>query len=655
MKSVKYLLCLLGITATAFTAAAEIQLNNVDSFYPRAIRLQASGAANGRLIASVDVAGAGNIYESTNDGVSWQQVGTASEPQSPCCSALYEVPRNLGSTTAGTLFWATSINLNGGGPRGLRIYKSTNTGRNWSFHSNPVSGGSSGLWEAEFAIDSIGRLVIYYSSEEHKGEGFNQIIAHKTSSDGGLTWSGETYDVALGGGIQRPGMPVVRKMPNGSYIMTYEVCGSSNCEVYMRTSLNGTDWGNAGNIGTRIETASGHHLAHAPTINWINNGTPNGLLVVMGQTVLNANNSLASNNGKIFVVNDNNGAGLWKEMSAPLFTPNDGTDPCNNYSTQLIPSQNGQEIIQVANRGCRMLVSRGPLISPIKEGVYRLVSQNSNKVLDVSGCSQTNGANVQQWSWLGGDCQRWKLENAGNGEYRILAQHSGQALDVAGCSQANGGNVQQWTSLNNDCQRWKIEEVGNGYYRLIAKHSGKVLDVNACSTADGGNVQQWDWIGGNCQRWRFEPVSGNSVDTNPFYSIKVQHSNQVLDVTGCSNSDGAQMEQWPLNSAPCQQWKAQATSDGFYQLISRQSNKALDVDNCSANSGGKVQQWTQNTADCQRWSIERVEPGYYKIVSKFSGKVLDVNACSQTAGAIVQQWEWLGGACQRWALNPVTN
>lgn len=506
MKSIKYLACIVGLAATVFAAAAEVQLNNVDSFYPRAIRLQASGAANGHLLASVDVAGAGNIYESTNDGTSWQQVGTATEPQAPCCSALYEVPRNFGQTAAGTLFWATSINLSGGGPRGIRIYKSTNTGRNWSLFSTPVGDGQFGLWEAEFAIDSIGRLVMYYSSEEHKNQGLNQIIAHKTSNDGGLTWSGETYDVALGGGVQRPGMPTVKRLPNGSYIMAYEVCGSSNCEVYVRTSWNGSDWGNSGNIGTRIETASGHHLAHAPTINWIDNGTNNGLLVIAGQVVLNSNNSIASNNGKTFVVNDNNGVGTWREMASPLFTPSGGTEACNNYSTQLIPSQNGKDIIQIANRNCRMLVGKSPLINPIKDGVYRLVSQNSNKVLDVAGCSTTNGANVQQWSWLGGDCQRWKLENAGNGEYRIIAQHSGQALDVAGCSQANGANVRQWQSLNNDCQRWKIEEVGDGYYRLVAKHSGKVLDVDACSTADGGNVQQWDWNGGGCQRWALNPM-----------------------------------------------------------------------------------------------------------------------------------------------------
>jgi hypothetical protein len=34
---------------------------------------------------------------------------------------------------------------------------------------------------------------------------------------------------------------------------------------------------------------------------------------------------------------------------------------------------------------------------------------HSGKVLDVRGVSRDNGAAVQQWDWLGGDKQRWKI------------------------------------------------------------------------------------------------------------------------------------------------------------------------------------------------------------------------------------------------------
>jgi len=652
MKWFRYVLCIACALPTTHAIADETQLGNIDSFYPRAVRLQASGTNNGRLIASIDVANAGNIYESLDDGASWTKVGTVTEPEAPCCTELYEVPRTLGQTTAGTLFWATSVNLTGAGPRGIRIYKSTDIGRSWSYHSMPVSNGRAGLWEAEFAIDSQGRLIVYYASEEHKTAGYNQLIAHKISTDGGRTWGNEVFDIAIGGGIERPGMPTVTKLPNGSYIMVYEICGASNCDTFMRTSPNGVDWGNPADKGKRIESIAGHHFSHAPTVNWINDGTTNGVLVAAGQVLRNANNTNAAMNGKVFMVNKNLGTGLWEEMQTPLFTPSDGKSPCTNYSTQLIAGKNNRELIQLANRNCRFITGKGLLNNPVNNGVYRLIAQHSNKALDVSGCSTASGANVQQWPWTGGDCQRWYLENINNGYYRITSKLSGQALEVAGCAMQNGGNVQQWPRNDAECQLWKIEQVGDGYYRLIAKHSGKVLDVSECSTANAANVQQWDWLGGGCQRWRLEPVSANEIAADT-YTLIAQHSNQALDVAGCATNDGANVQQWPVNGALCQQWKIQATADGFYQLISQQSNKALDVDNCSTNNGGDLHQWTQNTADCQKWNIERIAPDYYRLLSKFSGKALDVSGCSQANGANVQQWQWLDVPCQRWALQPI--
>jgi hypothetical protein len=37
------------------------------------------------------------------------------------------------------------------------------------------------------------------------------------------------------------------------------------------------------------------------------------------------------------------------------------------------------------------------------------IKEHSGKVLDVDGVSTANGADIQQYDWLGGDNQRWKL------------------------------------------------------------------------------------------------------------------------------------------------------------------------------------------------------------------------------------------------------
>jgi hypothetical protein len=106
-----------------------------------------------------------------------------------CCSGLHEVSRTLGATTAGTLIWVTSVGTDWGGrsPCSIRAYYSQDNGHTWSYFSTPVSG-FTGLWEPEFGLGAQCRLVVYYSSEERKASGYNQMLAHKVSTDGSLTW-----------------------------------------------------------------------------------------------------------------------------------------------------------------------------------------------------------------------------------------------------------------------------------------------------------------------------------------------------------------------------------------------------------------------------------------------------------------------------------
>jgi hypothetical protein len=85
--------------------------------YPRVIRLEHSGSANGRIMASVGTVvngdGVGIIFESTDGGASFTQVGAVRDPEAAgargmCCASLYELPRPVGDMPAGTLLWAGS-------------------------------------------------------------------------------------------------------------------------------------------------------------------------------------------------------------------------------------------------------------------------------------------------------------------------------------------------------------------------------------------------------------------------------------------------------------------------------------------------------------------------------------------------------------------
>lgn len=320
-------------------------------YYPRVIRLT-QGANAGRLLASFDAGRGGAVYESPDNGRTWQHLTDVVETTPPrmCCSGLYEVPQTSGATPAGALFWATSVGTDQGGrgPCSIRLHRSLDGGHTWSYFSTPVSG-FIGLWEPEFILDANGQLVVYYSSEEHKAQGYNQLLAHKVSADGGLTWSPEVIDVGKPDGHLRPGMAVVRRLPSGSYLMSYEICGLG-CDAYLRTSPDGVHWGTPADPGTRIESTAGHHFAHSPTVAWApQKGNPGGQVLAIGQLLLsNSDNAVAPANGRIYMVNAQNGQGPWTEVPAPVPVPDAKDNPCPNYSSQLLPSVDGLTVLEIA-------------------------------------------------------------------------------------------------------------------------------------------------------------------------------------------------------------------------------------------------------------------------------------------------------------------
>jgi hypothetical protein len=133
--------------------------------------------------------------------------------------------------------------------------------------------------------------------------------------------------------------------------------------------------------------------------------------------------------------------------------------------------------------------------------VYRIENENSGLALDVEGASTRSGATVLQWPWHGGDNQRWRVVDNGDGTYRLESEHSGQVLDVAGASTAEGADILQWPWHGGDNQRWRVVDNGDGTYRLESKHSGLVFDVAGASTAEGANIHQRAWDGRDSQRW----------------------------------------------------------------------------------------------------------------------------------------------------------
>ncbi len=371
---------ILGLGNTAAFAAADVApdvptalpIHQVDSRlsdYPRLIRLAHAGADNGTLLVAAGGATPGlAITRSTDGGVTWSDSGTAHAGSYACCAALIELPTGA-ILLAGTVSGGSIIEVN----------RSLDHGRSWSFLSNVVTGGQGGgygLWEPEFTFDASGRLVCFFSDERHQGEGYSQLIAHVVSTDGGQSWYGETRDIAIADNSSRPGMARVVRVPGGSYMMAYEVCGWPGCAVFTRTSPDADNWGDPTQLGNRVHARDGAYFISAPGLTWVASGAPAGRLVVTAKYL--AGTGQPDTGRLLMTTTDLSGTSDWDELPAPAAIAVDGNGGhCANYSSSLLPSADGTTLIEVAGSitgsACRIVVAAStagalPYSAPFDQG-----------------------------------------------------------------------------------------------------------------------------------------------------------------------------------------------------------------------------------------------------------------------------------------------
>ena len=138
----------------------------------------------------------------------------------------------------------------------------------------------------------------------------------------------------------------------------------------------------------------------------------------------------------------------------------------------------------------------------LANGTYKLVARHSGKALDASGNATTNGTQIIQWTYGGGNNQRWTVTSLGGGLYKIIGVQSGKSIDISNWGTANGTKVQLWDYLAGTNQKFFFNATSGGYYEISPSHAtGSCLDVSGASTADGAIVQLWQYLSGNNQQW----------------------------------------------------------------------------------------------------------------------------------------------------------
>lgn len=331
-------------------------------YYPRLVRLAHAGAADGTILATFQLGQEGQIYRSTDDGVTFTKISSVPAgvdtslpaPGGVCCVELFEFPRPLGAFPAGTLLWAGSITVSTDPPprrNRLAIWRSEDHGLTWVPHG-ACAEGPGGLWEPEFLVANDGSLACQYSDEDDEtvgGPPVGQVLRYVVSDDGGVTWA---PPVVLADGPfrpMRPGMATTAQLPDGSWAMTYELCGwLPPCQVRIKFSPDGLDWGTTDVLDDPVvETVDGGTFWHTPVLSWSPFGGSMGTLLLTGQLFMDADGNAEAASGATILANDRGGQGPWRAIAAPVSIPEPFDHYCPNYSSPVL-ALDGDGIVEFA-------------------------------------------------------------------------------------------------------------------------------------------------------------------------------------------------------------------------------------------------------------------------------------------------------------------
>ncbi len=284
----------------------------------------------------------------------------------------------------------------------------------------------------------------------------------------------------------------------------------------------------------------------------------------------------------------------------------------------------------------------------LENGIYKISSGlNSKKVLDVSGGSTRNGANLQIWNSDNVQQQKFQITYNSNGKYyEIKALHSNKVLDVAANGKTDGTNIWQYAGNNSNAQKWVLKDAGNGYFYIIAAYSGLYLDVAAANTANGTNVQVYTGNGTKAQKFKFNKIK--MVDNGNYQIVMRQNHNKALDISGGSYDDNVNLQIWDKVNVSQQIFNIRAIDNTYYKIIAKHSKKVLTV-----NSNNNVVQATDKNTDNQKWLFESLGNGYYRIKSKANGLYLDVVNNGTKNGTNVQTYKGNGAVAQQFKLNKI--
>ena len=272
--------------------------------------------------------------------------------------------------------------------------------------------------------------------------------------------------------------------------------------------------------------------------------------------------------------------------------------------------------------------------------VYYIKSKISNLYLTQVG-DYDEAKIVQKEYDANNKNQLWRIVRDSNNIYKIvnLASLYGNVIDVRLGYNISGQPLQMYKySISNRAQEWKLERQIDDSYMMLTNLSGDLRAVGIVSDSllPNAEVCIYNISYKDPQKFYFEKANILDVEDGATYKIKAKCSNLYLGV----NNDN--IEQQNGNSLPSQQWVIKDLYNGYYKIISKtDESKVMDVSGGTAYNGANMQIYEDNGTTAQQFEIIPDLNNTYKIKPKSSNGInsVDIDGGSITAGGNVQIWE----------------
>jgi hypothetical protein len=628
--------------------------------YAKIAVLKNSGSANGTQLVTFDklvlVGGVQQypIYRSTDNGASWTNIANISPSANfPTLTRtaqpfLYELPQATGGLPAGTLLLAGMIMPTDRSSSRLVLYKSVDQGVTWSFQSTIDTGGpavydpsptstTTTVWEPSLIVDGNGGLTAYFSDERQKANGVLQAVSYRRSTDGGLTWGSLANVSAPTNQSDRPGMITVTKLPNGSYLATFEVVNrpstsNNTAPVYYKTSTDGLAWSPSTSIGTQVKLANGLGIGSSPYVTWVDAGGPQGMVVIAAKWSLTSGNAI--DRGENLFVNYNLGEGPWERLPMPVTY--DSTDSeggtFSGFAQGLATSADARTLYQATN-----VENASTGYNDIRVGSIALDAQqyeaekatrtDTSLVTDPAASNGSKVGNINN----SGSTVSFSVQTPAAGSYTVNVRYdNGTGATSSHLVSVNGGTAStltypatpnwgrfrwaQFTANLNAGTNTLSFTKATGYaeldsiqldrspltdtqFHVVNRNSGKFLEIAGASLADGAGAGQWGDTANRTQIWNLHRVTGATQLFNA-------NSGKLLEIPNAATGNGVQAAQWGPTGHPTQNWLP-ATSGGWWTFANQNSAKMLEIAGCSSSDGAVAQQYSANGLTCQQWRIVR--------------------------------------------------